>query len=501
MTETSTLPETITTRRARTILAVACGAQFMVVLDATIVNVALPSIGTSLELPPSGLQWVINAYVLGFAGFLLFGGRAADLFGRRRVFLIGLSVFTAASIAGGLAQTGWQLIAARALQGLGAAVLAPSTLTLLTTTFREQRARLRALAVWSAVAGSGGALGGVIGGLLTGTLGWRWVFFVNGPIGAVLLVGAAFALRDPDATATVRRKLDLAGTLTVTSGLTLLVYGIVATESQPLLSTSVLLPLLSGVALLMCFVLIERRSPDPLVPLSVFRIRSLTVGNILLLTSGGTMGAMLYFLTLHLQDALGYTPLQSGLAMMPGGLAIITASFTASRAVSRFGVLPLLVIGPMMTAAGLLWLSAFGSSYVTGILLPMVLTMGGMGLTGLPLTMITNAGVPHAQAGLASGIMNTSRQVGGAVGLAVIAAIAAAVTAAVIQSTGLTGQDAITVGYGWGLRVAAVLTLLIPLGGGLFLRNLTGPDGTRILASSRAKPARVSRRVRATRPG
>jgi EmrB/QacA subfamily drug resistance transporter len=439
------------------VLAIACAAQFMVVLDVSIVNVALPSIRTSLGLSVSGLQWVVNAYTLTFAGFMLFGGRAADLFGRKKIFLTGLTLFTLASLAGGFASSGVLLVAARAVQGLGGAILAPATLSLLTTTYTEPRARARALGAWGATAGSGGAFGVLAGGLLTDLASWRWVLFVNVPFGALLLVAAAGALRESRGQIRSLRALDLPGTLTVTAGLALGVYGIVSTDTHPWASAHTLVSLAVAVALLAAFVLIETRAPEPIVPLRIFRLRSLSAANGLAVIIGSAMFSMFFFTTLYLQVVLGFSPLRAGLAFLPVTAMIITGAQASGRLVHRFGPRPLLLTATIASAVALAWLSRLtdDGGYWTHVFGPVVLLGAGMGTAMVPMMLAATAGVgPHEQ-GLAAGLINTTRMVGGAVGLAALATIATDRTAALVGH-GSTLNPALTAGYSRALLVSAV---------------------------------------------
>jgi EmrB/QacA subfamily drug resistance transporter len=430
------------------ILAVCCIAQFMVVLDVTIVNVALPKMRADLDLSATGQQWIINSYTLTFAGFLLLGGRAADLFGRRRVFVLGLGVFTVCSLLGGLAQNGSELIAARAVQGIGGAILAPATLSLLTTTFTETAARRRALGVWSATAASGAAAGVLAGGLLTDLLDWRWVLFVNVPIGLALIAGAIVSL--DESRANVQPHLDIAGAVTVTGGLALLVYGIVSTDTRSWGSASTVLTLLGGASLLAAFVVIEARlAAHPLVPLGVFRMRSVAIANGIAVTLGATLFGMFFFLSLYLQQVNGYSPLKAGLAFLPITLATMASAMTATRLIARVGVRRQLIIGPGLAAAGLVWLSQLsaGDSYFAHTFGALVIIGLGMGQTFVPMTIAATTDVPIHQAGLASGLINTTRQIGGAVGLAVMATIA-------------TGATSPTAGYDRAFWICAAAILL-----------------------------------------
>lgn len=442
-------------------LAVCCAAQFMVVLDVSIVNVALPAMRTGLGLSQAGQQWVVNAYTLTFAGLLLLGGRAADLFGRRRVFMAGLGAFTACSLLGGLAQSGAWLIAARAAQGASGAILAPATLSLLTTRFVDPAERRRALGAWSATAASGAAIGVLLGGVLTDLLGWRSVLFVNVPIGAVLLAGTIIALPESRA-AGGRRRLDLAGALTATAGLSALVYGVVNTSTHPWGSPGTVAALGAGVALLAAFVVVEGRlARDPLMPIGIFRLRSLSAANAVAMTVGAGLFGMYFFLSLYLQQVNGYSPLTAGVAFLPSGLAVFAGALGAAKLVTRLGPRRQLAVGLVIAAAGLFWLSGAspGSGYFSQILGPALLVGLGFGLSFVPMTISAMAGVPARDAGLASGILNTSRQVGGAIGLAVLATVAAGASR-VDEAAHASLGAALTSGYDRAFMVSAVIVLI-----------------------------------------
>jgi EmrB/QacA subfamily drug resistance transporter len=450
-------------------LAVCCLAQFMVVLDISIVNVALPQMRIGLDLSQGGQQWVINAYTLTFAGLLLLGGRAADLFGRRRVFLLGLGSFTAFSLLGGLAQSGAWLITARALQGTAGAVLAPATLSLLTTTFSDPAARRRALGAWSATAASGAAIGVLAGGILTDLLDWRWVLFVNVPVGIALLAAAAWTLPESRAGDTARR-LDVPGAVTVTAGMALIVYGIVGTATHPWASVRTISILAAGAALLGAFVVIEARlAAHPLMPLGIFRRRSLSAANGVSLAVGASIFSLFFFLSLYLQQVNGYSPLRAGLAFLPVGLAILSTALVAARVVARIGARRQLTAGLLLAAAGLAWMTqlAPGDGYLSSVFLPGLLVGAGFGLSFVPMTLGATAGVPPHEAGLASGLVNTARQVGGAVGLAVTATVATAVHAQsanphAVAAALTTGYDR-AFGVGAAVLVAgALVALLLP---------------------------------------
>ena len=409
------------------VLGIVCIGQFMVVLDASIVNVALPSIQRDLHFSSTNLQWIINAYTLTFAGFLLLGGRAADLFGRRRIFMVGLAVFTVSSLLGGLAQNEAWLIGARALQGLGAAILAPATLTILTSTFAEGPARARALGVWSAVSAAGASAGALFGGILTDFLSWRWILFVNVPVGAVALVAARRDLPESRADMAYRH-LDLAGAITVTAGLVALVFALVRTETYSWGSAQVLMPLALAVVLLAVFLVLQARfSKAPLVPLHIFRSRSVSGGNVVMLMMFGALFGSWYFETLYMQHVLGYSPLQAGIAFLPQTLLIAAGAQVTSRLSAQIRPGLLILVGTLVAASGLAWLAQIttGSTFVTDLLGPYVLIGLGMGLAVTPIAVAGTAGVPREEAGLASGLLNTSRTVGASIGLAALATVAA----------------------------------------------------------------------------
>jgi EmrB/QacA subfamily drug resistance transporter len=448
-----------TPRRPGVLLAVACAAQFICVLDVGIVNVALPPMQESLGLTATGLQWVVSSYTLTFAGFLLLGGRLGDLWGRRRAFLGGLLVFTVASLAAGLAQEGWQVVAARFAQGVGGAVLVPTTLSLVTTGFADPRAKAKALSLLTAAAASGGALGGVIGGLLTGLLDWRWVFFVNVPLGALLFAAAAWALpgRPPGH---VRGRLDLPGSFTVTAATAALVSAVILGEERGWASPESLTCLGLAVAGFAAFVVAERRAADPIVPLAVFRVRPVTVANGLSALTGGALPATMFFLVLYLQQVLGMDPLEAGLALTPGAVGIALGARVASRVLDRLGPRGTFLSGALVSAAALAWLAGIdvGGRYAVDVLAPLVLAMAGFGMSGLPLTVTATSGLGPERAGLASGLLNTARQVGGAVGLAALVAVASSTWAG---TTGTPASaEALTSGFGVGFATAAGLLVL-----------------------------------------
>lgn len=397
----------------------------MVVLDVSIVNVALPSIQHDLHFSTSGVQWVVNAYVLTFAGFLLLGGRAADLFGRRIVYLVGLAVFTLASIGAGFAATSGQLIAVRALQGVGGAILSPATLTIIVTTFRGAKLP-RAIGAWSAVAGAGGAVGVLLGGVLVGELNWRWIFFINVPVGLIAGVVALIHLQElRNQQALV--KLDIAGSVYITASLGAIVYGVVNTATVGWGATSTLSCFLAGAIGIVVFVFWEQRvASHPLLPFRIFASRSLRGADIVMLLIGAAFFSMWFFLSFYLQDVLHMDALRAGLAFAPMSVAIIGGAQVSSRLTTRTGVRPLLFVGTLTASLGFLWLSLIqaNSSYWTLVLPAAVVTSFSMGILFTPLATAATSDVDRADAGLASGILNTGRQVGGSLGLAVLATVA-----------------------------------------------------------------------------
>jgi EmrB/QacA subfamily drug resistance transporter len=444
------------------ILAIACVAQFMVVLDVSIVNVALPSIGRDLHYSPTGLQWVVNAYVLTFAGFLLLGGRASDLFGRRRVYLFGLGLFTLASLVGGLAQNSAWLTTARAVQGIGGAFLSPATLTIIVTTFSGAR-MAKALGVWSAVAGAGGAAGSILGGVLTAEISWRWVLFVNIPIGTAATVAALVylteATRQQGAHAS---RLDIAGAITVTAGLGALIYAIVGTDTHAWGSAYTLSILGVAAVLLAAFAVIEAKvASTPLVPFRLFRSRSVSGSNIVMFLVGAGFFSMWYFLSLYLQNVLGYSALRAGMAFLPMACTIIVGAQVSSRLLNRIGVRPLLLSGTFFLVVGFLWLTQIHShgDYWAHVFGPGCIVSLAIGLLFTPLASAATSGVHFSEAGLASGVLNTARQMGGSIGLAVLATIAIDHTHAIlgVSHGAASTAAALTSGYARAFGVAAAL--------------------------------------------
>ncbi|MEO6859256.1 MAG: MFS transporter [Solirubrobacteraceae bacterium] len=453
------MPDTVKTKpnaHLTAALILACLAQFMVILDVSVVNVALPAIRNGLHFTEVDLQWVVNAYTVTFAGFLLLGGRAADLLGRRRVFVAGLILFGLASLAGGMADSQPLLIAARAVQGLGGAVVAPASLSILTTTFTEGPARNKAVGIWGAMGGAGGAAGVLLGGVLTDLLGWRWILFINVPIAlAAAILAHRMIAEGRDANRA--RNFDLSGALAATVGLSLLVLGIVRTDQTGWSSAPTLGLIAGGAILLGIFVIIEGRfASHPLMPLRIYASRALSAANVVVLLVGGATFGMWFFVSLYLQQVLGYSPIKAGLAFLPMTLCIVVGSTLASRVVARIGTKPLLVTGMSAQAIGLLLFTrvAVHGTYVGDMLLASLLVAIGIGLSFVPATIAAVAGVAPAEAGLASGLVNTARMFGGALGLAVLAAIATAQTNTDLH-TGASAHAALTSGFQVAFGVAA----------------------------------------------
>src|SRR5689334_1008439 len=451
----------VDTPRAKLLaLALLATTQFVVVLDAAIVNVALPSIGRALDFSQDNLAWVVNAYTLTFGGFLLLGGRLADLLGRRRMFMYGLVIFALASLLGGLAQSDTWLIAARAAQGLGAAIVSPAALSIITNTFAEGAERNRALGVWGAVAGSGGAAGVLLGGVLTQYLGWEWVLFVNVPI------AVAAALLAPRLLAESRdevenKHFDVAGAVTVTAGLALLVYTLVDANQAGWGSAKTIGLGALSLALLVAFIVIERRQRAPLVPFSIFRMRTLRGANVVSLLIAMSLFSMFFFISLYMQQVLGYDALKAGISYLPLALTIIVSAGGASVLVTRIGFKVTLVIGMLFVTGGLLWFAQVSphGGYVSDILFPSLLAAIGLGLSFVPVTIAAVTGIRPDQAGLASGLVNTSQQVGGALGLAILASIANSSTTDAFKSGVRSPAVALTQGFSDAFTVGACFAL------------------------------------------
>jgi len=410
-------------------LVVIAAAQLMIVLDATIVNVALPQMQRSLGFSGTGLEWIVTAYSLAFGSLLLLGGRLGDLYGRRRVFITGVLVFSVASLVGGFATSEWWLLTARAVQGAGAALAAPTALALIATTFPAGPPRNRALGVWAGMAGAGGAIGLLLGGILTTYVSWRWVLFVNAPIGLVVAGLAPFALAK---TARQHLRLDIPGVVTSTAGLALLVYGLThAAAGQDGIShwgdPLTIGTLAAAAILLIGFVFIEHRTPHAELPLHLLNSRRRSGAYIMMLLLGTAMFAVFFFLTIYVQTVWGYSPVKAGVAWVPFPIALIAINiFVARYLVTRVGVRPLLLAGPLFSGLGFLWLSRLSEtgSYWTNLLAPMMLLSVGMGLMFVPLTLMVVSHVKNEEAGAASSLLNIGQQIGGSIGLAAIGTVA-----------------------------------------------------------------------------
>ncbi|WP_047522788.1 MFS transporter [Microbacterium sp. ZOR0019] len=461
MTTLTSLPAVAAPRSTRrwVALSVLALAQFLVVLDASIVNIALPVIGRQLGMDTATLSWVITAYVLAFGGFLLLGGRLADRYGHRRVFLLGAAGFVAASALAGFSFSSEMLLAARALQGVSAALLAPAALALLTQLFPDDAERTKALGVWGAVAGAGSAAGVLLGGVLTATLGWQSVFFVNVPIGALVLIAIPLLVtRDG---LRVSGRLDAAGAVTVTAALVSLVGALSAVEQvgfvHPLPLGLLALALVLGVL----FVAIERRAAAPLVPLRVFRNRNLALGNIVMLLGGATMVALFFALSVYMQAVLGYDALTAGLTQLPLAGVLVLVAGAVPAVIARVGTRPVLIGALLLLAAGLVWLSASpaDAAFLTNLLGPTLLIGVGLGGAVVATTQLAVDGVEGGEAGLAGGLVNTSQQFGGAIGLAVLGTVAGLRTAA-LSAEGASHAEALTGGFSWLFLGAAGLAVI-----------------------------------------
>ncbi|HVT65065.1 MAG TPA: MFS transporter [Mycobacteriales bacterium] len=404
-------------------LTVIAAAQLMVVLDATIVNIALPKIQHALHFSPTSLSWVLNAYTLVFGGLLLLGGRTGDLFGRRRMFMIGVSIFAAASLAGGFAQSEGQLLGMRALQGVGGAIASPTALSLIATTFAEGPARNRAFGVYAAVSGAGAAIGLILGGLLTDFLSWRWVLFVNAPIGLVIAFAAPRVI--PDSGRREKGALDVPGAVVSTAGMASLVYGFIHSATHGWNDRTTLVSFAAAAILLTAFVTIELRSPRPLMPLRLFGDRSRVGSYLVMLILGAAVFSTFFFLTQYIQTVHGFRPLRAGFAFLPMSVVIVTMAQIASRVVHRVGAQPMICAGTIFVGFGLLFLSRLtpSSSYVGHVLPGILLVAAGMGTIFVPVTLGAVSGVAPEDSGIASAMLNVGQQVGGTLGLSSLVAV------------------------------------------------------------------------------
>jgi EmrB/QacA subfamily drug resistance transporter len=468
-------------------LALLLLVQFMVVLDIAIVNVALPSIQTDLGFSQENLQWVISAYALFFGGFLLLGGRAADLLGRRRLFLVGIVIFTVASLISGFAWSDSALIAARALQGLGAAIVTPAALSIISTTFAEGSERNKALGAWGAVGAFGAVAGVLLGGILTDVLSWEWIFYVNVPVGIAAFVATPFLIGESrDATA---KSYDLPGAVLVTSGLVALVYAITQANEFGWRSLETLGLFAGTAALLLAFLGWEARAKDPLMPFSIFRLRTLVGANVAGLILGTAMFGMFLMLTLYMQQVLGYSPLRTGVAYLAVAGTAILWSALAAQLVTRVGVKPVLVAGMVSLSAGLIYFTqvSVGGSYLGDLLPGFLLIAIGLGFSFVPISIAALAGVQPSEAGLASGLINTSQQIGGALGIAALSAIATSTTTDEVAS-GTALNLALTDGF-QGAFVAGAAVALVGVLVALFVVSRRDLEQDEVETDVEAQPA------------
>jgi EmrB/QacA subfamily drug resistance transporter len=429
MAATPTCASFLATRRGKLTLALLCAIAFLDFIDASIVNIALPDIRKDLGFSVQNLQWVLSGYLLTYGGFMLLGGRAGDLLGRRRVLVTGTALFAVSSLVGGLAQNGGTLVGSRLAQGLGAALMLPAALSFLTTLFPDGKDRHTALGVWGGVAGLASAAGVFLGGILTEGPGWRWVLFVNPPIAALLLLAVAALL--PDGREHVTRSgFDALGTVLVTGGMLLLVYALVEAPDYGWGSASVIGELVAAGVLLVAFIVNEQRAANPLVPLSIFRVRGIAAADTAQLIALAGFLAMFFFLTLYMQNVLGYSPLRTGAAYLPlcGGVAVSAGA--CSQLLARVGTRPVIIAGAVVAAGGLMLLARVpvDGSYLTDLFPGLMIVSFGLGGVFVAVTTAANAGVPADKAGLAAALLNASQQVGGALGLAILTAIATART-------------------------------------------------------------------------
>jgi EmrB/QacA subfamily drug resistance transporter len=442
-------------------LAVVAVAQFTVVLDVTIVNVALPKIQTDLGFTAENLQWIVSAYTLVFGGFLLLGGRAADLLGRRAVFMTGLVLFAASSLVAGLASTQGEIVGARAVQGLGGALLSPAALSILTVTFAHGRERNLAMGVWGGLAGLGGSMGAIIGGALVDSVGWSWIFYVNVPVAAVVVVLTPVFVRESRAERSGRSSFDVAGAVTVTAAILALVLGVIRAEPLGWSSPEVVALLVASPLLFAAFLAIEARSDQPLVPLTLFRSRGLSTSGAMLALSGGAFLGMFFMTAIFVQRVRGLSALATGVELLPLGLAVVASAVLVSRIVHRIGTRPLQVGGALLSVAGLALLMQVdaGTGYWFGVVPGLVLFGLGLMALNVPAQITAVVDVAHDVAGAAAGVVSASFQVGGAVGIAIIVTNASARTSSAIHS-GLSQADALVQGFHRGLLIAAVYSAI-----------------------------------------
>jgi EmrB/QacA subfamily drug resistance transporter len=462
------------------ILVLLALAQFMVVLDVSIVNVALPAIQRAFNLTSTNLQWVITAYSLTFGGFLLLGGRAADLFGRRKMFLAGITVFSLASLGTGLSQSGTMLIVFRALQGLAGAFMSPAALSIILVTYKEGHERNVALSVWGAVASGGAAAGVLLGGIITQYLTWRWNFFVNVPVGLFVVLAALRVLSRHESTSD-HNSLDLSGAVSVTAGLMVLVYGLVKAPTYGWLDHKSLIYFGISLVLLAFFVFNELRAEHPLMPLRIFRIRNLTGANSMMLFQTAALYSVFFFTTLYLQEILHYSPVKTGLSFLVIPVVIGITATNVPRVIQRIGYKPILMIAPLFVAGGLFWVSHIpvNGSFWANVAPGLILMGFGMGATFVSVTIAATSGVPQHESGLASGLLNTSQQIGGSLGLAILTGISTSATAKYIKNLHLHASPSVheraaaaVHGYHDGYLVASAFAVTASILATIIIKNI-----------------------------
>jgi EmrB/QacA subfamily drug resistance transporter len=483
-------------------LLVICGAQLMIILDATIVNIALPSMQRALHFSATNLSWVLNAYTLAFGGLLLLGGRSGDLFGRRRMFITGIVLFAGASLAGGFATTAAWLLVCRVLQGVGGAIASPTALALVTNTFPEGPERNRAFGVYAAVSGAGAAIGLILGGVLTQYLSWRWVLFVNVPIGAALAIATPYVL--PESKRTLGH-LDLPGAITSTLGVSSLVFGLIHAASDGWSDPVTLGALALSAVMIVVFLFIESHSPQPLMPLRLFSNRNRDASYVVMLTTGAALFSMFFFLTQFVQEILGYSPVQAGFAFLPVSVVIVISAQIASRVIARTGARPLVIFGALLTGLALLWLSTIDASsgYLSLLLPSMVVMAFGLGFIFVPITLTAVSGVESRDYGIASAMLNVTQQLGGTIGLAALVTVFSTaltnfITSAVAgaaasggppsaQQLGQIRLDGLAHGWATGFKAAVVFSLIALVAAIVGLRST--PIDAQAQGQAQAAPA------------
>ena len=473
-------PHTTADPRRWQALTLVCVAFFMTVLDVSIVNVALPSIKNALHVSDQSLQWVLTAYAITFGGFLLLGGRAADLLGRRRLFMIGLALFSAASLVCGLAGSIGVLIAARTVQGLGAAIISPATLSIITTTFEEGAERNKALGIWGAMGGSGAAAGVLFGGILTKYAGWEWIFFVNVPVGVLVLLLTRSIVRESRITGL--HGFDIGGAATITSSLALLVYGISKAPDVGWGSGRTIGLLIGAAVLLAAFVAVESRHPAPMVPFRIFQSRTLTGANVVGFLLGAVVYSNFFVLTLYVQQVLGYSALKTGLTFLATAGTVIPVAAVSQALTTRYGPRPVLAVGMLLITGGMLWYAQIPvHGRFLGDLLPGYLLVGvGMAFAFIPMSIAALAGVAHHEAGLASGLINTAQQIGGALGVAVASTVAFTHMRTLVAS-GHSQPVALTSGFSLAFWVIAIVSAVSVLATVTLVRSAEVVDAEAVL--------------------